>query len=774
MATLERLRSLSGTELRFRLTSELRKHRDRLRAALRPLRWSRRHLLGSLARTPDNPAPLRSALAAGDWGGAHHALVTRLTTRPPRFPLDPRALPGLAAEIAARFPEARARAAARANRMLDGHYDVLGYRNVRYGSPPDWHGDPVHGRRPPMAFWSQVPYLDPAFGDHKVIWEINRHQHWLGLARAWHLTGDRRYYDAFVSQLQNWMATNPPLGGVNWSSMLELGFRSLSWVWALHFFSSAALDDAPEASPWSVDLLIGLDRQLTHIEENLSRYFSPNTHLTGEALALYVAGAALPELAASARRVTLGRQILLAEIDRQINTDGGHAELSAHYHRYSTDFYLLATQVARASADPAAPLFEAAARRQARYLRAMADARGRIPLLGDDDGGLLFPICGRKPADCTDTLSSAAVILDDASLAPWASPEETWWCCGHGAADTAATEPASCAFPESGYYVSRTPNGDHLIVDAGRLGFLNGGHAHADALGIIATVGSRPLLVDAGTATYTMDAATRDRFRSTALHNTVVVGGRSQSEPRGPFHWASRADATCLVWHTERRFDYVEGVHHGYHPTSHVRGVFALHGLGWVVLDHLLGPDGARVEADILWHVHPDWQLEPDGHSRFRHRDGTTVAMASSARLTALTHEESAGLDGYAPAYGLELTTTALRDRATLTTPDTVATCIALNGLAGPLAIERVAVTVSPGPHWHAAAFRLSWGAGDALVLSAVERTPETLSNAAPPAPWGTASVLTTGRVAVMPLNAGFSPFIVPGPGPAPAGAGRA
>ena len=92
-----------------------------------------------------------------------------------------------------------------------------------------------------------------------------------------------------------------------------------------------------------------LDRQQTHIAHNLSQYFSPNTHLSGEALALYVAGIVLPELTASRQRAHLGRRVLVDEATRQVNADGGHAELSAHYHRYSTDFYLLATLVARAA-----------------------------------------------------------------------------------------------------------------------------------------------------------------------------------------------------------------------------------------------------------------------------------------------------------------------------------------------------------------------------------------------------------------------------------------
>lgn len=659
MAPLTRLLSVNQAELRFRLAVEWRKRRDRLHASLRAGRWNRADLAGRIAAGA--PASLRVALEQHEWRAAHRLLVADIAARPPLFPLDPHALPQLRDEIAARFPGAAAAAEARAARMLGGHYDILGYRNVSFGNPPEWRLDPVHGRRPPGGFWASVPYLDPRYGDHKIIWEINRHQHWLGLARAWHLSGDRQYDDAFAGQLQDWMTANPPLEGINWASMLELAFRSLSWIWAMHLFAPAALDDAADAAPWSIDLLLGLDRQLTHVEQNLSRYFSPNTHLSGEALALYVGGTALPVLAASPRRASLGREVLLDEIDRQINTDGGHAELSGHYHRYSTDFYLLATLAARRAGDPAAARFEAAARQQAGYLRTIADSSGRVPLLGDDDGGALFPICGRPPSDCRDTLGHAAVILAEPALAIGEIPEETFWLCGPAAAasrpetaggapaPSAPSGPSSTALPASGYYVSRTDAGDHLIFDAGRHGFLNGGHAHADALAVILTIGDRPFLVDGGTATYTMDAAVRDRFRSTAMHNTIVVGGRPQSEPRGPFHWATRADAVPVAWHSEPRFDYAEGWHDGYRPVAHVRGVFALHGIGWIVLDHLLGPAGGPVAADILWHVHPAWRHRPGPATVFDHADGASVAMACSAPLRVLSSEEAQGLDAHSP-----------------------------------------------------------------------------------------------------------------------------
>ena len=143
-----------------------------------------------------------------------------------------------------------------------------------------------------------MPYLDPRYGDHKIIWELNRHQHWLALGRAAWLTGDPRYASACIDELAGWMRANPPLTGINWCSMLELAFRSISWIWALHFVVSFG---ELAARDWTVDLLLGLERQLTHIERHLSFYFSPNTHLLGEALALYIAGQVLPEFRSAAR-----------------------------------------------------------------------------------------------------------------------------------------------------------------------------------------------------------------------------------------------------------------------------------------------------------------------------------------------------------------------------------------------------------------------------------------------------------------------------------------
>jgi len=659
-------------ELAWRLKAAARNVVGRAQASIFAPKWDRREL-GPLLDGAPELADVRHALDRHQWTDAHRAFLRFVVESPQRFVVAPSCREHLISRIVHEFPSSAHDAAARAERVVAGEYDLLGHRALRFASSSvelDWHFDPVHGCRAPLTFWQTVPFLDPACGDHKIIWELNRHQHWLTLGRAYWLTGDSRYRDRMVHELGSWLEANPPLMGINWASMLELGLRSLSWVWALNVFAEAR--DVDE-QPWSIDVLVALDRQLAHVERNLSHYFSPNTHLLGEALALYVTARALPVFVDSARREAIGRHILREEIGRQIASDGGHCERSAHYHRYTLDFYLLALVIARLTNDTAAvPHFESAVVRLASAARLLADDRGRLPHFGDDDGGDTMPVTGRAPDDVASSLSAAALLVGRPELAVGAPSEDCYWLLAdsrfaHGLnrearRSTAPTSRTSATLPETGYYVSRSTGGDHLVLDAGPHGYQNGGHAHADALSLTLNVGGVPFLIDPGTGSYTANRELRDRFRSTALHNTLTLDGRSQSTPHGPFHWSQVADATIVHARTAGGFDYFVASHDGYRPIEHRRHVFARHG-DLVIVADLLAGEGHH-EADVHWHVDPRWRVEQlNAHTRFVSDQHAVDFFAPLGRLALFAGDAASSLGWYSPVYGRVEPATTLRLR---------------------------------------------------------------------------------------------------------------
>lgn len=713
---LRRLRRISSEEALWRAQQAGRTALQRVAWNVRRPRWNRADLRDAVAEGVIDYM-LRSG-AAPSWRDVHAELAAHLGERHSRFALDPATSDDMRQRVLALHPDASAEAAARADHILAHRYDLLGYRDLRWATDAGqiaWHYDPVHGRTAPQRFFADVPYLDPAIGDHKVIWELNRHQHWLQLGRAFWLTGNMRYADAITSQLEDWLAANPPRTGINWASMLELGFRSLSWVWAMHFLLAAnpkfqiTNHKSQIETPWLVDMFVGLHHQLTHIEQNLSLYFSPNTHLTGEALALYVVGVALPELAGSARWAERGRAILLRELGRQIARDGGHLERSTHYQRYTLDFYLMALLTARRDSDSeAVTAFSRVVTRLADFTRTMADDEGRLPLIGDDDGGMLWPTAGRDGNDVRDSLALAAVLLDRPDLAPWGLQEEVLWIAGPRAVDTAspvvrqrdAIALRSRTFGETGYVVARDRAGTHAVIDVGPHGYLNGGHAHADALAITLTLQGRPLLIDPGTSTYTMDRKLRDQLRSSMSHNTVTLQSRSSAEPAGPFHWTSRADAVLHASRHNEHFDWIEASHDAYTPLRVRRTVFRGPQSGWIVLDEVLG-DGP-VTASAHWHFDPSWTVTCDAAGRLRaaHADGGGVWLLHEAEGILLAHGDAdSGLGWHAPVYGTLVPAWTARTTRAVSAPFSMAAWIgvAAGASSRPPLLERVAVVSDVG-----------------------------------------------------------------------------
>jgi hypothetical protein len=210
-----------------------------------------------------------------------------------------------------------------------------------------------------------------------------------------------------------------------------------------------------------------------------------------------------------------------------------------------------------------------------------------------------------------------------------------------------------------GYYISRSSDGTHAVIDGGAHGYQNGGHAHADALSLTVRLQGVPFLIDPGTACYTVDRACRDRFRSSAMHNTVTIDGKSQSTPRGPFHWSHAANATASRWRVNARFDYFEGSHDGYDGIVHRRHVFVRHGDLLIVADCI---DGAGPHtAAVHWHVDPRWNAGASDRSVSLSASRTVKLFSTRGRIDLLRADAVGGLGFYSPVYGRVEAATTVR-----------------------------------------------------------------------------------------------------------------
>ena len=555
------------------------------------------------------------ATARVDWmryklGADFSAEIASVSLGQPRFFFSPQDVPALCSRLRQLFPETAEEIVQRAERICQHRFDLLGYEAVDYGSEVDWHCDRVHGKRAPRKLWFRVKYLDfDEVGDSKVTWELNRHQHFVTLAKAYRLTGDQRYASELFAQWHHWHSQNPYPIGINWASTLEVAFRSLSWLWT--YFLMA---DSPEMPVgfrrWWLSALAVSGR---HIDCYLSTYFSPNTHLLGEAVALFFLGALCRELPSSGQWQQRGWTIIQQEAMRQVRSDGLHFEQSAYYHVYALDFLLHAGILAQLNQVEMPEEFDQTLERMLDALAVLCRG-GKLPGFGDDDGGRLFDPSRNRSFHMTDPLATGAVLFgrSDFKASAGGPREEMLWLLGEAGLDEFERIPAepladnSIAFRSSGIYVM---SGDsrkwQLVLDAGPQGAHTAGHGHADALSLTLTASGRELLSDCGTLAYVGPGSERELLRGTRAHNTLMIAGNDQAQARGPFRWQRLPLVKAEGWVTGKAFDLFVGSHDGYsrlpNPVIHRRYVFALKSGLFLVRDLALG--FGEYPLDLHWHL---------------------------------------------------------------------------------------------------------------------------------------------------------------------------
>ena len=403
---LRKIRGMSLDELRVRSRQGAAKLRDRLRRARAPEMSD-----AELARE------FHPVWRDGTGEEAADMLRCRMRARSRCFLPSLRRRGKIVEMMNRRFPAERDAIINTADSALRGKFSLLGHGALSFGDPPfspiDWRLDPVSGKRAPVLHWSKLQALNPlGVGDPKVVWELNRHAHFVTLGQAYWLTNDSRFAAGFVDQVSDWIDANPTGMGINWASSLEVAFRTISWLWATQM-----LVDSLEITPdFFARLLKSLIEHGRHIETYLSYYFSPNTHLTGEALGLFYLGLALPEINRAEGWRKIGLQILLDQATIQARSDGVYFEQSSYYHRYTTDFYTHLFALTRANNGMIHCETEAMVRRK---LEAMLDhlmwitrPDGTSPLFGDDDGGRQIKLAARAANDFRDTLAVGAAVLE--------------------------------------------------------------------------------------------------------------------------------------------------------------------------------------------------------------------------------------------------------------------------------------------------------------------------------------------------------------------------
>ena len=216
--------------------------------------------------------------------------------------------------------------------------------------PIDWQLDFKSGSRWDALTWYRDIWYGTTPGqDVKVPWELARMQHLPQLALAAALARDgapgfadpERYASEFRNQVLDFIATNPPRFGIDWTTSMDIAIRVANWLVARDLFLAigTTFDD-----DFELILRRSVLEHARHVSTHLE--WEPElraNHYLSDIVGLVFASAYLPRTRETDAWLAFAIQELIVEVGIQFNDDGSNFEASTCYHRLAAELATFAT-----------------------------------------------------------------------------------------------------------------------------------------------------------------------------------------------------------------------------------------------------------------------------------------------------------------------------------------------------------------------------------------------------------------------------------------------
>lgn len=460
----------------------------------------------------------------------------------------------VAAFIRAQYPDEAARLIASAD----------AYAARQFVFQERWDMERTHV---PEIFPDAINWLHQPGDDAEWVFAFNRMRFWINLGRAYALTGNERYAEAFAAQMTHWVATvrrDEPANAKAWRT-IEAGIRMEYWTKAMALF-----EGSPAITPAVMASFVA--SMTEHAEFIMGVWDHYNLMSNWGVLAnhgLFIVGMTLPTERAPEYAREAARR-LAEEARIQIDDDGFQWEQSPMYHNEVAHCYLDVVTLA----DRAGFVLPEPIRRKTQDLcRAAAIAgkpNGHELCMGDSDD-----------IDQRDILARGAVLFNDPLLRAAGGPlldRDAAWDLGfesvaaYDALPALWPQAADTALAHSGNLFLRTSwEADAAFVHF-HCGTLGAGHGHSDQLHIDLFARGEDILVDAGRYTY-VNKPERFEFKNASAHNTTTVDDEEVYTPVDSWECARLSRAVNRRFVAGGRYAYAEGGHLGYQGLA-TGGVF--------------------------------------------------------------------------------------------------------------------------------------------------------------------------------------------------------
>lgn len=425
---------------------------------------------------------------------------------------------------------------------------IKGFSSIKldYGNPIDWQLNPLTGKRIDQKVkWYKIPDFDKERGDIKVIWEASRFSHFITFARAYLLTDNNKYYEAFHKQLQEWLDQNPYSYGANFKCGQECSFRMVNALLTFTVFEKCNITKKEDSE--NIKELIYRSYKKILSNFNYAYKCIKNNHTISELMGMIIGAWCCQD----EERLNKAYDLLDEVIDEQFSIDGGYKQFSFNYQRLALQDLECVLSLSKVIGKNLSKQNLKKINDAAILMFQCLDQSNDMPNYGSNDGALVFPMTACSYRDFRPIINTIYFLLNHKCLFDHDIHEEEilWWFNQNiNEVEIAKMEQTSSPFADAGLFTLRNKESWAMLI----LNEYKSRPAHMDQLHIDLWINGVNVFCDSGTYSYASDLG-RELIKNKS-HNTACIEDAMQMNSHGAF----------LIYGWTKRVDYAHNNHEFY------------------------------------------------------------------------------------------------------------------------------------------------------------------------------------------------------------------
>lgn len=534
-----------------------------------------------------------------------------------------------------------------ADKSMNNVFNLLGSGDVKL-DPIKWSTDFIHGyewkKGSYYKKYNQVDLSNNA--DVKVPREISRCHHLLRLALAYRFTGEEKYAKTVVAHIEDWINENPLMYSINWGCAMDVGIRAINWIWALSLLEEYTVETKAINT-----IKTSLYQHGWFIYNNLegNNYSYNNNHYFSDIVGLLHISLLFRKDRDAQRWLRFATFTFFRETRLQVLPSGMTFECSTSYSRLIHELVLTSIVYLERNGVDVPPDIWRRFETMLEFTMKLTTPDGTMPIVGDQDNGRVLPWGVEGLNDHRYLLSVGALLFNRGDF--------KHCCTGYNVyasifAGTQAefdqirvinTDIYSEYIRDAGFALMRKDD-NYMLFNADNQGMYRDtgtglSHTHCDWLSFVLYAKGVPFIVDPGSYVYSSDAKARNLFRSTKMHNTIVVDGANQVQMNEKmlWYWNRPTSPRLLLWDSNERQDEIEVEHDAYSwlgdkITHHRHVAYDKKENSWTINDQVK----AEKKHQIKVYFHLDKEVQPyiDGKKVTLCSNGVELLMDIAAKVS--------------------------------------------------------------------------------------------------------------------------------------------